>query len=176
MPSTPGVTLITDASLFCAGVAGWAAWARADGQNSRSWDGQISQVWVRTSGEAELAAVVLGLRAAADYAPGHRLLIQSDCLRALTVLRSELGLAHSPHADGLAVPCSVQTRPSEAELRLVGQADRVRRAFCCVVVRHVKGHVPRARGLGRNRANADCDERAKVQMRALRDQFAAAQG
>jgi hypothetical protein len=43
------------------------------------------------------------------------------------------------------------------------------------MVRHVKGHVPRKHGLGRHRVNADCDERAKAQMVALRDRFVAAQ-
>lgn len=175
MPGAPGCTLITDASFFCCGVAGWAAWARADGLDKGAWDGPISQTWVRTAADAELAAVLLGMRAVADYAPGHRLLVQSDCLRALGVMRQELGLAQSPHAEGLEVPDRVREALTEAEMRLLGQLAVVARAFPVVLVRHVKGHVPRARGLGRHRANDDCDQRAKAQMRALRQRFVEAQ-
>jgi ribonuclease HI len=183
MPSSPGCTLITDASFFCSGVAGWAAWAKADEMERCTWEGQIAQTWVRTSSEAELAAIALGMRAVADYAPRHRLLIQSDSLRALSVLRQELGLVQSRHPDGMDVPPSLRGVPgskreggvTDSEARLIEQVAALRRGFGQLMVRHVKGHVPRKHGLGRHRVNADCDERAKAQMVALRDRFVAAQ-
>lgn len=175
MPSKPGCTLITDASFFCSGVAGWAAWARADEVESCSWEGPIAQTWIRTAADAELAAIVLGMRACRDYAPGHRLMVQSDCMRALRVLRQELGWEQRRHPDGQDVAGRVADGYTDAERKLVAQAEIIAQSFAAVSIRHVKGHVPRIQGQGRHRANAQCDERAKWQMRELRQRFVEAQ-
>ncbi len=159
------LTLITDASYNGPGCGGWAAWVKADGQEQHLTGGVLVAP-VATCGEAELEACLRGLLVALGYAPGHDVLLQSDSMHALRILKDRLRLRESAHVGGSRVQGlpKVVTRLEEAlvqEFRAAMWSARV-----SVLVRHVKGHV--RNGKGRYWVNAQCDRVAREHMMTAR--------
>jgi ribonuclease HI len=169
--------MIADASYCSPGVAGWAAWAKADGQPSWTWHGKLSARWVDSSAVAELAATAMGLARVGEMWPGQRVLVQSDCMRALVLIKQVLGCQENRHPDGLPVwGRHLPQKPSAGEHDLLQGMLRLQAAGQVVTVRHVKGHVRaaypgsgRQQPAGRHRVNCLCDRLAKREMRELRE-------
>lgn len=111
--------------------------------------------------------MVYGLHMAVTYAPGNDVLLQNDCMHALRQVRYRLGWQESQHRDGARIGNLPMLRCSANEYTLLDELSRVvGSAGVLVTVRHVKGHVPGAKG--RHWVNERCDAIAKGHMRYAR--------
>ncbi|MGE4486344.1 MAG: ribonuclease H family protein [Synergistaceae bacterium] len=144
------VTIITDAS-FCpkSGAAGWGHYIISN--RGRLIGGGIFKQDVGTSTEAETRAIVNALHLALDKRnaiaeAGDSVLIQSDCMTALTQLES--GLTYSGR--------SSLTDVQRAFNRLIHTTG------ISVLFRHVRGHTNRQDR--RHWTNRMCDMRAREYM------------
>lgn len=145
------VTLICDAS-YCdrykvAGYGYWIACTRGKSGGS----GRV-QVDVDSSGTAEMMAICNTIwRGITDrlIEPGDKLLIQTDCLQAIEVMRGTRGPSH-PQED-----------------QVIEYFERtIKRFNLQTEFRHVKGHTHIREA--RYAANRACDKRAKREMRLAR--------
>lgn len=170
------LTLITDASYCASGAAGWAAWAKADGRAPEVWSGPIVKCAVADAAEAELVAAWYGFRRAVDHFPGHDVLLQSDCHRALRMLRWGLGFSERPwkgqgwppQQPGRVVGCApLSPTPCEAAVLALWRALLAGNPLS-VAVRHVKGHAGRQAVEGRFGVNRMCDYLARSHMQQRR--------
>lgn len=164
------ITLITDASYGGVNCAGWAAWYKGDGGIGPAFvSGSVLRFPCATAGDAELAAVFLGYEALGQLRAGHRVMIQSDCDRALRMLRWRYGFADAPHGDGRRVINAPLHQITSQEQRILdaweGMENRPNRLD--VLVRHVKGHTRKSQ-LGRYWVNRRCDELARGHMNQQR--------
>lgn len=170
--SPPLITLFTDAS-YChkTHAAGWGMWARSFVWKHPLFKGGQIQHNVSSSAEAELWAISHALCVLEDrkrILQEQRLMVQSDCMRALAILRDGLGATDTAHSSGLSVDqnCHFIT-PIEQEALWVIQ--NVRDTYGLdLCVRHVKGH---SDGDGRSWVNRTCDIIARKHMRAQQSHF-----
>lgn len=154
----PMVTLFTDASVCPqSGFAGWAAWAKRDGQTMRA--AAAFRERVRASGIAETRAIVNGVAQVCRFwrplPYGTLILVQSDCIEAIDALRPLSSVTGDKHQ-------------AKVTFHQIIQRERVTVRF-----KHVKGH----RGNEDKRAsvNSWVDREAKAQMRVARDAWKTAQ-
>jgi ribonuclease HI len=165
------ITVISDASFSREGgfAAGWAAWCKADGSKSVIASGEVPRGEALSADDAEMYALVRGLRMALEQHPPQRtILLQSDSYRVLRLVRFWLNAEDRPHADGLSVTSTAiafkhRERDMIHEMRVMASQRSLR-----LMVRHVKGHTHPSNH-GRYWVNRECDRLAKLHMRAQRD-------
>jgi ribonuclease HI len=163
------LTLFCDAS-HCSRTlcAGWGAWAkREEWERGRIFGGPLTSKPTNST-EAELAAIANALQQLAgsgDLAGIKTLMIQSDSLAALAVVRSLPTAAWSrsdDRRDSSSAPAKKRLSASDtASLSIIREAAGRRPLF----LRHIKGHKS---GTGRNWVNGQCDRVAKRHMVQLR--------
>lgn len=171
------VTLFTDASVHPQlGTAGWGAWIKGDGRNSKTFSGPLATNtdpreprFQGSPNKAELLAMSEALQAA--HADGYLkeddnlLMMQTDSAAAIAILLAAIPTARfSPHADGLQTigprgrpdfTCPIEDRAvKHIQYRLLtinpwGQTS--------LLLRHVKGH---KQGEKRQWVNRECDRLA----------------
>lgn len=152
------VTIFADAS-WCpdTGAAGYGVWCKSD--RGTFHKGGSFQDLYRSSGEAEAAALVNAVFFAQREGiliPADRVLLQSDSLHALGILRG-------------AIPQRTRNE-QEAFTRL---HEWRKRYLLDIEYRHVKGH--NADGSRRSWVNQLCDDLAGKAMRSRRGQLRKAQ-
>jgi ribonuclease HI len=166
----PNVTIFADASHDrSARVAGWGAWIKADGRQSIT-GGAAMKAPVMSSGEAELCALANALalaRSRGAVARGDVVMLQSDSLNALAIIRGKIdGVADRPAAGGLAVAAVKKMKLSELHSAAVGVIGEIVATLdVALVTRHVRGH---RKGGGRQWVNAEVDRIARRAMRERR--------
>jgi len=166
----PDVTIFADASHdHRARVAGWGAWIKADGRNSITC-GAAMKGTVASATEAELCALANALTVArlrGVLSAGCVVMMQSDCLVALAILRSKIpDIEDRPAAGGLAVDPIRRMKLTKVHLAAVDVVREIVTALdISIVVRHVRGHQP---GGGRQWVNAAVDQIARQAMRHRR--------
>ena len=163
------LTLFCDAS-HCSRTlsAGWGAWAkREEWKRGRIFGGPLTGKPANST-EAELAAIANALQQLAgsgDLVGIKTLMIQSDSLAALAIVRSLPTAAWSrsdDRRDSGAAPTKRKLSPSEiASQAAIREAAGNRPLF----LRHIKGHKS---GTGRNWVNGQCDRVAKRHMVSVR--------
>ncbi len=159
---TPDVTIFADASHDPrTHAAGWAAWMKGNGKPAVTVGGRLAGK-VERSYDAETFAVVNALyaaRARGYFVAGQTVMLQSDCLHALNVIKGYVpGAVESKHPDGLALTSIREKRLKGADrLALRAIADLIAETPINIVVRHARG----ARVI-------HCDKVAKAHMREAR--------
>lgn len=166
------VTLITDASYDRCGdrhFAGWGAWAKGDeGSSPHRWSGPA--VGAESSASAELVATYEGFVRVRCLWPKHAVLLQSDCMRALMLLRWRFGFPSKRHRDGLEVNYKQDMRPTDLEAEILSRWAEAWHHQGLVMLRHVKGHTGRSGDTngGRYWVNREVDRLARDAMRLQR--------
>jgi ribonuclease HI len=170
LPAHADLALFTDAS-YCqhTGVAGWAVWMKNAEMEAGVTHSAAIRETTRGAGEAELIAVANGLYLAVRYGrlkPGGSVLIQSDRLDALAIIRKATRAQDRRIVGGEPVP--VAKRPAaylrdHAALKLIVELEREH--TLTLFVRHVRAH---QEGAGRTWVNNRVDELAKAAMRRRR--------
>jgi ribonuclease HI len=166
----PNVTIFADASHDgTARVAGWGAWIKADGRPSIACGAAMKDP-VRTTVEAELCALANALvvaRLRGVLARRDVVMLQSDCLVALAIIRGKIaGVADRPAAGGLEVGEVRKMKLTSLHAAAVDVIrDLVASLDIALVTRHVRGH---QHGGGRQWVNAEVDRIARRAMRQRR--------
>lgn len=170
----PTVMIFADAS-WCqqTHAAGWGAWIKADGAQSTT-TGAALKGDIPSAHVAELMALANALhvaKATGMLTEGAVVMLQSDCLNALSNIRRRLPGASNNRAPGGAVvgPTSQKRKladgakePLEA-IAAIGKEFKLR-----IQVRHVPGH---REGDGRQYVNRLCDSIAKRGMKQRRSEL-----
>lgn len=159
------ITVFSDAS-HCPNTkaGGWGAWAKRDGWDAGRTFGGVISPRVLNASEAEAWAIAntLGMLKIENALDGVRtIIVQSDSLRSLSLVRQLLGARVSDHADGAKIDMN-RLNPSRLEKAAMDQLREVltpREAL--IYVRHVRGHKP---GGGRSWVNRTCDKIARDHM------------
>jgi ribonuclease HI len=173
-PRKPDVTIFADASHdHNARVAGWGAWIKADGRSSITC-GAAMKGTVASATEAELCALANALTVARlrGVLSGRSVvMMQSDCLVALAIIRSKIaGVEDRPAPGGLAVDPIKRMKLTKVHLAAVDVVREIATALeISIVTRHVRGHQP---GGGRQWVNAAVDQIARRAMRHRRRKIA----
>jgi ribonuclease HI len=168
----PNVTIFADASHDgTARVAGWGAWIKADGRPSIACGAAMKQA-IPSTVEAELCALANALvvaRLRGVLAHRDVVMLQSDCLVALAIIRSKIpGVADRPAVGGLAVGEVRKMKLTRLHSAAVTVISEIVTTFgVTLVTRHVRGHQP---GGGRQWVNAEVDRIARDAMRERRSQ------
>lgn len=170
------VTLFTDASVHPQlGTAGWGAWIKGDGRNSKTFHGPLATNndprelrFQGSSNMAELMAMSEALQAA--YAAGYfndedsHLMMQTDCSAAIALILTAIPRSRfSPHADGLQQVFPRAMVDINRHEREAVQAISYRlltinsHQETLLTLRHVKGH---KHGSNRQWVNRECDRLA----------------
>lgn len=170
------VTMFTDASVHPQlGTAGWGAWIKGDGRNSKTFSGPLATNndpreprFQGSSNKAELMAMSEALQAA--YAAGYftaddnLLMMQTDCSAAIALILAAIPRARfSAHADGLqqVYPRSMENicRHERAALNHISYRLLTINTHqeTLLTLRHVKGH---KNGSNRQWVNRECDRLA----------------
>lgn len=166
----PDVTIFADASHdHNASVAGWGAWIKADGRSSITC-GSAMKGTVASATEAELCALANALTVArlrGALARGSVVMLQSDCLVALAIIRGKIpDVEDRPAAGGLAVDPVKRMKLTKVHLAALEVVREIVSALeISIVTRHVRGHQP---GGGRQWVNAAVDKIARQAMRHRR--------
>ena len=166
----PDVTIFADASHdHKARVAGWGAWIKADGRSSITC-GAAMKGAVASTTEAELCALANALTVARLRGVLSRrsvVMMQSDCMVALAVLRSKIpNVEDRPALGGLAVDPIRRMKLTKVQLAAVDVIYEIVTAFeISIITRHVRAH---QRGGGRQWVNAAVDQIARRAMRHRR--------
>jgi len=166
----PTVTIFADAS-YChrSGSAGWAAWIKADGYQSMTVGAAI-KVKITHANEAELAAIANALcvaRLRGIIRKNDVVMVQSDCVTALAIIRGRCGIVEDrPAAGGLSVDpiTKMKLRPQHRSAIAVIN-ETIAATGATLITRHVRGHQP---GAGRQWVNNTVDQIARSHMRASR--------
>lgn len=164
-------TIFADAS-FCprSKAAGWAMWAKTGGLDALVAGGPI-KVPCALSWEAEACALANAVSTAHRYgylgADGEAVMLQSDCLRTLSMLLTHVpGTVERRHEDGAAIPGIRLRFLSAVEVEAL---DVIQACACeagvSLILRHVRGHTT---GAGRQWVNRQCDRIAKQHMNVQR--------
>lgn len=156
------LTIFVDAS-YCqkTKVAGYGSWAkRRDWAIGRFGGGTVEGC--KDAAEAELRAIAHALEAVEMAADVECIMIQSDCLRALHLIRILVPDAYASFQYGTAPIPTAPIAPSNHER---DSLHRIRDVGRRIMLRHVKGH---KEGDGRQWVNAQCDKVAKDWMRGAR--------
>jgi ribonuclease HI len=168
----PDVTIFADASHDPkARVAGWGAWIKADGRRSITC-GTAMKGRIATASEAELCALANALTVArlrAVLAPGHVVMLQSDCVDALAIIRRRItAVEDRPVTGGVAViPGKKKRQLSQTHSAAVAVIEAIVVSLqVTLITRHVRGH---KRGDGRQWVNGEVDRIARQAMRERRD-------
>jgi ribonuclease HI len=170
----PDVTIFADASYdHRARVAGWGAWIKADGRSSITC-GAAMKGPVASATEAELCALANALTVARlrGVLSGRCVvMMQSDCLVALAILRSKIpDVEDRPAPGGLAVDPIKRMKLTKVHLAAVDVVREIVTALgISIVTRHVRAHQP---GGGRQWVNAAVDQIARRAMRHRRGKVA----
>jgi ribonuclease HI len=170
----PDVTIFADASHdHRARVAGWGAWIKADGRSSITC-GAAMKGPVASATEAELCALANALTVArlrGVLCGRCVVMMQSDCLVALAILRSKIpNVEDRPAPGGLAVDPIRRMKLTKVHLAAVDVVREIVTALeISIVTRHVRGHQP---GGGRQWVNAAVDQIARRAMRHRRGKVA----
>ena len=168
------ITLFCDAS-FCrqTGAAGWGAWAKGDGWPRGVEFGDRFHMTVASAAEAEICAIanaISALRRQELIKNGERIMIQSDCERALHLIATCVsGVTISDHINGHKL--SSKSKPASISPRERGAISIIRK-FPGLYVRHVYGH--KAHDGSRLSINRLCDSIARGHMRRAREAINAA--
>jgi ribonuclease HI len=172
----PDVTIFADASHdHRARVAGWGAWIKADGRSSITC-GAAMKGTVASATEAELCALANALTVARLRGVLSRrsvVMMQSDCLVALAILRGKIpDVEDRPALGGLAVDPIRRMKLTKVHLAAVDVVREIVTALeISIVTRHVRAHQP---GGGRQWVNAAVDQIARQAMRHRRGKVAGA--
>lgn len=170
----PNVTIFADASHdHNARVAGWGAWIKADGRSSITC-GAAMKASVASATEAELCALANALTVArlrGVLSGGCVVMLQSDCLVALAIIRGKIpNVEDRPAPGGLAVAPIKHMKLTQVHLAAVDVVRGIVTALeISIVTRHVRGHQP---GGGRQWVNAAVDKIARQAMRHRRCKMA----
>lgn len=169
-PQRASVTIFADASYDPkTRRAGWAAWMKGAGKEASTVGGKIA-IQCDASFSAETFATVNALYAARSrgyIVPGSVVMLQSDCLHALNVIRHHVhGATESKHPDGMGV---ILIRAKKLRRQDHDALAAIKKLMAetpfSIVVRHVRGHQT---GRGRAWVNEQCDLLAKRHMREAR--------
>jgi ribonuclease HI len=170
----PDVTIFADASHdHNARVAGWGAWIKADGRSSITC-GAAMKGRVASAIEAELCALANAMTVArlrGVLSERCVVMMQSDCLVALAILRSKIpDVEDRPAPGGLAVDPIKRMKLTRVHLAAVDVVREIVTALgISIVTRHVRAHQP---GGGRQWVNAAVDRIARREMRHRRGKVA----
>lgn len=168
------VTIFADASFDERTMAaGWACWVKTNSAPSAISSGVITSP-VRSSQEAELWALANALAFAHRQnalKPGALVLLQSDCIPALTRIVMQIpGTVDRPFNGGLIVPRKTKAAVTKAECAaLVVIAETVLATGISLLTRHVRAH--QENHDGRQWVNNECDRLAKLAMREWRQEI-----
>jgi ribonuclease HI len=168
----PDVTIFADASHdHRARIAGWGAWIKADGQPSITC-GAAMKGRIGTTSEAELCALANALTVArlrAVLAPGHVVMLQSDCVDALAIIRNRIAAVEDRPVTGgvTVVPGKKKRKLSNIHSAAIAVIEGIVVSLdITLITRHVRGH---RRGDGRQWVNGEVDRIARKAMRERRD-------
>lgn len=156
------LTLFVDAS-HCqkTKVAGYGSWAkRRDWPTGRFAGGVLGNC--RNAAEAELRGVAAALAQVEIADDVDAIMVQSDCLRALQLIRIWIADAHASNNGASAPIPTAPLKPTEHERESLALIRAVNRRL---MLRHVRGHKD---GDGRQWVNAQCDQVARSWMRGAR--------
>lgn len=162
------ITLFVDASFDQATKkAGWGAWAKRDEwRRGQTFDGIV--IGANHSHEAELIAIANAIEKLEDhgaYANLSAVLVQTDCVRALQVMKQFI-YGSRQSALELEFDDRQKVNPTKAEADAVSRiGDVLMRTRVRLNLRHVYGHQA---GAGRSWVNNFCDASAKRRMREQR--------
>lgn len=172
----PTVTISTDASLDTkTGIGGWGCHIKTVRSATATVTGGTFETPTQCPNAAELKALAMAChiaRAANMIEAGDHILLQSDSLVALMVLRRTIGARNLPVNDGALVTlfgAKHMKRPIPA--RFLGPANKIRGLLfsagtVTVSVRHVHGHS--TSGGRRQKINREVDKIARAGMKAGR--------
>jgi ribonuclease HI len=155
------ITVFADASVCNQTKAsGWGAWYIADGLEAVLTGGAFQNFTADVTA-AELEALANALAHAeqtgALSSNQQVVMLQSDSVGALSVVRQKMRARDSRHANGVRVPFQ-KKQPNERQSAAVDViAEIIGRNALRVVVRHVRGHT---KGRGRRWVNRQCDRLA----------------
>jgi ribonuclease HI len=168
------ITLFVDAS-HCPStkVGGWGAWAKQAGWPNGTLFGGAFKGVIPNSAEAELCAIANAMQSLHlhDLLIGDvKVLVQSDCLRALGLIASFVSSCEvNNHPDGCPIQKTTATKPTALEAKALATINALVSGSRRLSLRHVRGHKA---GKGRNWVNRQCDHIAKGYMKQARTKFA----
>ncbi|WP_410170993.1 RNase H family protein [Brucella intermedia] len=167
------ITLFVDAS-HCPSTkaAGWGAWAKQAGwPNGKLFGGQFKGE-IHNSAEAELCAIANALQSIKHtglFEGGVKILVQSDCLRALGLIASSISSCEvNNHPDGCPIQITKAVKPTTLEAKALAAINALVTERQRLGLRHVRGHKA---GQGRSWVNRQCDSIAKGHMKQARLKF-----
>lgn len=145
---------------------------KGNGKPSLTVGGKFADTKVAASYDAETFAAVNALyvaRARSYFVTGQAVMLQSDCLHTLNVIRHHVpGVMEAPHAEGLATNPIRASKLKKADREAIDAITKLlAETPITIIVRHVRGHRP---GRGRAWVNKQCDRIAKRHMRAARSE------
>lgn len=160
-------TVFADASFDPnTGAAGWGSWVKSGAAAGITFGGPFKKKAVSAQ-QAELHALTNAIHKTALLEITGVIMIQSDCLDALAVIRQFVPkTTDSPFKGGLPVKARTGDMAQTYSEALEHIKTIVTRYGLVLVTRHVKGHQS---GGGRNWVNNVCDEIAKANMKAMRE-------
>ena len=168
------MTLFADASYDSRSrAAGWGSWAIRDGWERGRFQGgriELRDAPVDGSNIAELAALALALwkhRAQGDLDGLESIMLQSDSVTALSLIRNKIPGAVVVMTGGVRVGGKASSRHPSAPIIL----DTIKMLVgdCRLLLKHVKGHT--AKTDGRSWVNRHCDSEARRHMIAMRKEL-----
>jgi ribonuclease HI len=158
-------------------AAGWAAWIKADGRASAMASGAFKAL-PSTSSDAELLALANAVYSANRLGmidDGAEILLQSDCLHALSIVLWAIpGAIERRHQNSAPIARYKQPRLKDDARKAV----EVIRAIVAarglkIACRHVRGHTE---GAGRQYVNRAVDAAARKAMEVQRSGITASRG
>ncbi|MGK9084882.1 hypothetical protein KXR64_16975 [Brucella intermedia] len=167
------ITLFVDAS-HCPStkVGGWGAWAKQAGWPNGKLFGGAFKGAIPNSAEAELCAIANAMQSLDCHGllgDGVKVLVQSDCLRALGLIASAVSSCEvNNHPDGCPIQKSTATKPTTLEAKALAVINALVPENQRLGLRHVRGHKA---GKGRSWVNRQCDSIAKGYMKQARLKF-----